>query len=115
MPAFFRQGGGQAEPLNYRGPQFPHAKRNVLVELSRQVLQCSNLRVELGTFDGEGFERFQRQTQRRHLLPQLIVQVAGNPPPFVFLCQNKTGEQLSLLFLRALPVLDFNAERLIDP
>ena len=115
LPAYSAQRGGEAETLQHRWPQLPHAERDVLVELPRQVLQRFNLRVGGRAFGRQRLERFQRQTQRRHLLSELIVQLARDAPPFVFLRQDQPGEQLRALLLDALPLLDFVAKRTRSP
>src|SRR5687767_12942451 len=57
-----RQRSLQAEGLNLDGPQFPHAKSDILIELHREGFERFDLHLDLA-FDGLRFEHFQSQPE----------------------------------------------------
>jgi hypothetical protein len=86
------QRGGQAEALEFGRSQFADAKRDVSIELQRELLQRFYLDARFGSARRTGFEHLQRQPECGELLTELVVQFARDSPSLFLLSENDTRQ-----------------------
>jgi hypothetical protein len=89
--------------------QFPHEMIDVPIQLLRDQFECVDRRPQVASIAAHRLERRNAVVERGQLLAELIVHLAGNPAPLVFLGEYQTGDQLGPRTVGAFPLTDFGA------
>ena len=84
----------QAEVVERGRPQLPDELIDVTIELPRDFLQRLDERPDIRRACGRFLQGADAAAQSRQLFAELIVHLARDPPPFVFLREDEAGEEL---------------------
>ena len=111
FPEEFAERAGQSDVVQAGRAKLPCEELDVGIQALRDAIGLLDAILQLRSGLGARFQTLQIQTERRHLLAEVIVEVARDASAFVFLDRHEALQQILDAVFAGAPLVDLQAER----